>query len=164
MNAILNSIPASIRAMLAIVLGARAGAFIGFLWERPVKTRKGVSGIVTKRVRTVARCGINHDNRAAVQEARANGDAPAVNAGLPWGEWLMFPYFIGHKGGTYLRLEPAINTRPMRVEYFHNGKRITRNDAMELCLASEFREASDFGCFTLNVANLKRVKLTKAVA
>lgn len=164
MSDIFQSIPQAVRAMIAILLCA-SGNFVALLWTRTLKTRKGIVGEVTKTVTTVARVGIAHDNRAAVQEARDNGELPAVNGGLPWGQWLLFPYLIGHKGRTYARIYPIKRNRALRVTYRLNGKLIDRKTAQDLCLASEFSKVNDeVGCITLGVDNLRRVKLGPKIA
>lgn len=137
---------------------ARAGQFTGFLWVRPMKTRKDVSALVTKSVRCVGRVGLAYDKREAVQEARASGELPAQNAGLPWGQWLLFPYLIQHKGKLYLRIYPVPNRRP-RVIYRIDGRLASRAEVEPLCLSSEFSEVrEDIGCMTLGVDNLRLVK------
>lgn len=136
----------------------RAGQFTGFLWVRPMKTRKGITALVTKSVRCVGRVGVTYDNRAAVQDARASGELPSENAGLPWGQWLVHPYLITHNGKLYLRLYPVPGRRP-RVIYRIDGRLASRAEVEALCLASEFKEVrEDIGCMTLSVDNLRLVK------
>lgn len=140
------------------VTNALPGQFIGALWTRQLKTLKGVSAIITKETRATVRAGINHDARAKVQDAREQGELPAVNSGLPWGQWLAFPYVITHKGEFYLRLYPVENRFP-RVIYRANGHVINKADAQMLCLASEFKEHDTaIGCFTLKLKSLQRVR------
>jgi len=141
---------------------ARAGHFVSVLWVRPMKTRKGIDAIVTKEVRTTVRVGLAYDNRASVQTARASGELPSANAGLPWGQWEVFPYVISHNGGFYVRLYPVLRSdgspRRCKVVYRENGQRITRERAQALCLASEFSETSDVTCYTLRAQTLQRVR------
>ncbi|RMD51067.1 hypothetical protein D6827_02940 [Candidatus Parcubacteria bacterium] len=66
---------------------------------------------VKKHVHGVFRAGVNYDNKASVQEKRENGELPAENAGLPWGEWLKPPYLVSHKGNIYVRLYPTPNCK-----------------------------------------------------
>ena len=142
-------------------LFSRQGQFSGVLWRRILKCRKGVSSLVTKEVRTCVRAGIDYDKRQAVQEARAEGALPSVNAGLPWGEWFAFPYVITHKGAYYLRLYPVNvgdKSRAPRVVYRENGAVSTRERAKELCLASEFGETTEGTCYTLKAESLVRVR------
>lgn len=137
---------------------AKRGQFTGALWTRTLKTRKGVSHVVTKETRATVRAGLDYDARAKVQDAREDGTLPATNAGLPWGEWLAFPYVITHKGNHYVRLYPVEGRAP-RVVYRIDGKLASKLDAMELCLASEFSSVrADIGCFTLGLANLRRIR------
>lgn len=143
---------------------SRKGQFTGFLWIRPMKTRKGVQALITKQVRCVGRVGLSYDNRAAVQDARASGELPTTNAGLPWGEWLMlkgvsfFPYIIAHKGNLYLRIYPVPGRAP-KVIYKIDGRIASKSEVRDLCLASEFSEVKeDIGCMTLNASALRLVR------
>ncbi len=137
---------------------AKRGQFTGCLWVRTLKTRKGVTVTVTKETRATVRVGLDYDSRAKVQDARADGELPAVNAGLPWGQWLAFPYVIAHKGNHYVRLYPVEGRYP-KVIYRVNGQTVSKAEAETLCLASEFGEVrADIGCFTLGLHNLVRVR------
>ncbi len=154
----------SAKAQSAINLAlSRKGQFAGFLWNRPMKTRKGISSLVTKEVRCVARVGIDYDKQAKVLEGRANGELPEVNNGLPWGQWKQFPYLIEHTNKTgeenlYLRIYPLSNSKP-KVIYRINGQIARKEEIEGLCLASEFKEDNgDRTCITLNVNNLQRMK------
>lgn len=143
------------------------GQFVGCLWQRPMKVRAGVAAKVTKTVMTVVQVGVNYENREVVKEARANGDAPAKNAGLPWGEWENFPYTITHKGERYVRLYPVKdaqgNPRSCKVVYRINGVRATKAMVETLCPKSEFSSGGATECFTLNEKNLQQVKFRDAV-
>lgn len=148
-----DSLPSLVRRILS-----RAGQFTGFLWTRNLKTRKGVSDIITKTVRCVGRVGLSYEKRASVQDARASGELPATNAGLPWGQWLLFPYLIEHKGNLYVRIYPVPGRAP-KVIYKLNGRIVRRSEIEALCLASEFGEVrEDIGCMTLNAQALRVVR------
>lgn len=152
-NDSITSLPSLIRRVLS-----KAGQFTGFLWVRPMKTRKGVSSNIVKIVRCVGRVGLSYDNRAAVQEARASGELPATNAGLPWGKWLLFPYLIENKGNLYVRIYPVPGRAP-KVIYKMDGKIVKKSDIAHLCYASEFSEVrEDIGCMTLGVSALRVVR------
>lgn len=144
------------------IVDRQSGAFVSCLWVRTLKTRKDVSAVVTKEVRTTVRAGLSYDNRASVQSARESGELPERNAGLPWGEWLAFPYVIAHKGVHYVRLYPVLrpdgSARSCKVIYRCNGERISREQAQALCLASEFGETTDVTCYTLRLSALRRVR------
>ena len=148
-----DSLPSLIRKVLA-----RAGQFTGFLWTRPVKTRKGVSSIVTKTVRCVGRVGLSYDKRAAVQAARESGELPSTPQPLPWGSWLLFPYLITHKDALYVRIYPVPGRLP-KVIYRIDGQLATKAQAQAICLASEFNEVrDDIGCMTLRAEALRVVR------
>lgn len=137
---------------------AKRGQFTGCLWVRTLKTRKGVLSVVTKETRATVRAGIDHEQRAKVETARADGSLPAVNSGLPWGQWLAFPFVIEHKGNHYVRLYPVEGRAP-RVVYRIDGKLAAKSDVESLCLASEFNTVrADVGCMTLGLHNLRRVR------
>lgn len=141
---------------------ARKGQFVSVLWFRQLKARKGMDSIVTKEVRTTVRAGLDYDKRDAVQSARETGELPAVNSGLPWGEWLVFPYVIAHRGAFYVRLYPVLRAdgspRKCKVIYRENGRICSRERAQTVCLASEFSETSAVTCYTLRLENLVRVR------
>ena len=141
-----------------------AGQFVGVSWSRPMKTRKGVSAVVTKSVRSTVMVGANHDNRQSVIEARANGEAPSENQGLPWGSWVngLENRVIEHKGNFYVRLYPVQNKdgspRACKTIFRLNGKIVSKAMLETICLASEFAESKSFTCYTLGEANLRSVR------
>lgn len=135
------------------------GQFMRVVWARDLKTRKGVTSTVRKIVVAVCRAGIEYDNRAIVQEKRAVGDLPAENQGLPWGNWLRYPYIIEHKGTLYVRLYPSVGSRA-HAEYFLNGVSARREEIEPLCLASEFRDDdTPPDCFTVKLENIQKATL-----
>ena len=141
---------------------AANGQFVGALWARPMKTRKGIPASVTKTVRTTVQVGVDYDNRQVVQDARASGEAPKVNAGLPWGVWENFPYTITHKGERYVRLYPVKDgegkPRACKVVYRINGVRATKAQVEAICPKSEFSSGGGTECYTLNENNLQQIK------
>lgn len=151
---------------LALLMQCKGG-FVGFTWLRPVKLRKEFATCrfqVFKRVTCIGRVGLNHESRQAVQAARESGELPPENTGLPWGEWLLFPWFITHKGGLYVRLYPVSGSAP-HVVYLQDGKPISKQEAMRLCLASEFGEVNpEIGCMTLKAESLVSVRYAEKQA
>lgn len=139
------------------------GNFVGVSWNRPMKTRKGITDVVTKSVRTTVQVGVNYENREVVKEARADGTAPSENAGLPWGAWEVFPYVIAHNGKFYVRLYPVRNAdgspRSCKVVYKVNGETADRKTVESLCPSSEFSSGSPTECYTLAIDNLRAVRL-----
>lgn len=161
-NALLSRVFALFPA-LALLMTVKGG-FVGMLWQRPCKTRAAFKHLnILKTVSAVGRVGVNHENREAVKEARANGDLPAVNQGLPWGEWVLFPYFIGHNGGLYIRLYPVEGTVP-KASFTLDGQPVSKESLTAYLLASEFSEVNEsIGCMTLKAENLRQVRYSEQV-
>lgn len=113
--------------------------------------------VITKRSFAVVRFGVEYDHMKAVQLKRESGELPAQNAGLKWGEWEMFPYFIRHNGSMYLRCNPSHNN-PVTTEYYLNGVKVDKAQIENMCLASEFRKTEALDTFTVNVENVIAVR------
>lgn len=143
---------------LALLMSVKGG-FVGMSWERPCKLRAAFKSLnIVKRVSCVGRVGLDHDNRAAVQAARESGELPSQNTGLPWGQWLLAPYFIVHNGGLYVRLYPVEGSAP-KATFLHDGNEVAKETLTAYLLASEFTELdSAIGCMTLKAENLRRVR------
>ena len=140
------------------LLMSRKGQIVTVTTTRPVKMRKGQPE-VTKTSQFQCRVGVNYDNIASVKEGRANGELPAENAGLPWGEWLEFPYTIGHKGETYVRCTMLNNGfRRAPVFALADGTEVDKDTVRQGALASEFREGDDNAVFNIKVGSLVEVK------
>lgn len=146
-------------------LKAKKGANLSVVFDRPLKTRKGVSEKITKVTRIVARGGVDYDNLGIVQEKRENGELPSENAGLPWGEWVEFPLHIRHKDVDYARFYPAsgIGFKP-EVAYFIDGVEVPKTaegwiQVRSLCLASEFPKRDEAPlCFTIKANNVAMIR------
>lgn len=141
-----------------VVLDAVKGSFHSILWERPMKVKKAFAGqTIVKRSSAVVRFGVEYDNMKAVQSKRESGELPAVNQGLTWGMWAMYPYFIEHKGNTYLRCSVS-KKNPVQTEYFLNGVKVDAETVKSMCLASEFTKKDSVDVFTLNVENILAIR------
>jgi hypothetical protein len=141
-----------------VKLLALKGQFASLCTERALKVKKGKAEIM-KRSTFVCRVGVNYDNISTVKEARANGDLPAENAGLPWGEWVpgLFPYVIAHKGCHYFRCTSVKNDSAIpKVSYTREGVEITKEEAKADALASEFYE-KDSEVFTVKVESILEI-------
>ena len=139
------------------LLNKRRGTIATLTTLRPMKVRKNKEPIM-KLSTFQARVGVEYDNIQAVKDKRASGELPAVNAGLPWGEWFDYPHIIEHKGEYYYRCTRVRNDFVPQVEYTRNGIQITRAEAELDCLASEFRGDTDNEVFTIKVQSLQQVK------
>ena len=139
------------------LLNKKRGTIATLTTLRPMKVRKNKEPIL-KLSTFQCRVGVEYDNIQAVKDKRANGELPAVNQGLPWGEWYDYPHIITHKGEYYYRCTRVRNQFVPQVEYTRNGVQITRAEAELDCLASEFRDSDDNEVFTIKVASLQAVK------
>jgi len=102
--------------------------------------------------------GVNYDNKETVKQGRADGTLPEENAGLPWGNWLIFPYVIEHKGNLYFRFYPVKNNFVPSVRYFMDGREVTKAEVEPLCLASEFADKGEVLCFTYPLEGILEAK------
>jgi hypothetical protein len=139
------------------LLNKKRGTIATLTTLRPMKVRKNKEPIM-KLSTFQCRVGVEYDNIKAVQDKRASGELPAVNAGLPWGEWFDYPHIIEHKGEYYYRCTRVRNDFVPQVEYTRNGIQITKAEAELDCLASEFRGDTDNEVFTIKVQSLQQVK------
>lgn len=120
--------------------------------KRTMRTRKGVDPI-TKTSKFQARIGVNYDNITAVQTKRELGELPSENAGLPWGQWVEFPYVIAHNGEYYFRCTTLRNNFIPQVTYTQGDRPITAEQARAMCLASEFKHG-DSDVFNVKVSSI----------
>lgn len=130
----------------------KKGQFSRAVWGRFCKVRVG-SPEIKKVTVMVARAGVQYDNLKSVQEKRENGELPAENAGLPWGEWEQYPYLIKHKGQRYVRLYPVPNTS-CKVEYFINGKAVSYDSIVKYLLASELKKEQSPDCIVVKLCDI----------
>jgi hypothetical protein len=140
------------------ILSSRKGQNIKVTFSRPLKARKGAESIVTKVSSVLVRGGIDYSNLSAVKEARENGEIPSEEESvLPWGTWEIFPYVITHKGQDYIRLYAGTlsNFKPT-VQFYIDGKEVTKEAITPLCLASETAEKPEreIKCFTVKAETI----------
>ena len=97
--------------------------------ETPMAASKKAGITLRKRTRMVVRTGVQFANLSSVKEGIASGERGEVQP-LPWGEWLVYPFAIVHKGKEYVRLTLGANTRPS-CDYFVNGQQVKREDFIQ---------------------------------
>lgn len=138
---------------------SRKGQIVTIHTIRDCKVRKDQQPI-QKESTFQCRIGVNYDNIAAVQDKRDTGELPEKNAGLPWGQWLIFPYVIEHKGEQYIRCTTLHNNYHGTVRYLRDGVEITRQEAEKACLASEFpkSQAKESDVFNIKIGSILDVK------
>ncbi len=139
------------------LLNKRRGTIATLTTLRAMKVRKDKEPI-EKLSTFQARVGVEYDNIKAVQDKRASGELPQENQGLPWGQWYDYPHIIEHKGEYYYRCTRVRNNFQSQVTYLRNGQEISRQEAEQDCLASEFRGDTANAVFTIKVASLQAVK------
>ena len=138
-----------------IIQGKQKGTFTNVEWTKELPLKKRYAGNVVKRgSQAVVRLGVKYDNMKSVQEKRATGELPPVNAGLPWGEW-DDEYSITHKGKRYLRVSLAKNTDIKEV-YSLNGKIVDKKEIEDMCLKSAFTTKKDV--LNIDVDNIINIK------
>jgi len=128
-----------LRTLKSVVMKKQKGAFSSIVWEHDLDVRAPLKSeyIVTKRTRGIVRCGVEYDNIGAVKVDRQLGVLPTKNAGLQWGEWDEYPYFISHKGVHYLRVA-LVHGAKLHTEYRINGRLATKEQCIPLCVKSAF--------------------------
>lgn len=140
------------------------GANIIIEWERPCITFKGVSSIITKRVRMIGRVGIEYDHQKNVIEARSNGALPVENQGLKGMEWVEYPWLVRslktHK--LYLRLYKGTNSElHPSVKFFNDGIEVPKETIQHYLTAKENQSTGDnptdcFYCSVDSILSLNR--------
>ena len=124
-------------------------------WTRPAHTRKAFEGMITKTTTAIVRAGIDYANLASIKQGIESGERDEVGP-LPWGEWIEFPFTIGHKGNEYVRLYPSsFAGMPKTTTWAMNGKPVSFADVAPYLLASELPKDDDDkpACFCLNCSN-----------
>lgn len=95
--------PVAKAAVLALT--EHKGQFLACEWmSEPSKVLAAHKGKVLRKFsKATVRTGVEFRNLSSVKEAIANGERDEVGS-LPWGEWMVYPYIITHKGSEYIRL------------------------------------------------------------
>lgn len=146
------------KSILQSVTGKQNGSFRSMMWEKALPVKKSFSNqVVTKRSVGTVRFGIEYDHMKSVQEKRSNGTLPEQNSGLSWGQWKRYPYFIEHKGNTYLRCSVVPNNA-IKTEYFLNGIKTTKEVIQNMCLKSAFSNHEKMDVFNVNIDNILYIK------
>ena len=144
-----------------------AGQFLTVTFEsqkRPAAAHKGRR--LVKRTTGVFRAGVQFANLGAVKEGIATGQRGQVEP-LPWGEWVLYPYIIQHKGEYYIRLYPPFARNgggelvphwapgQIRVEYSVDGVAASKDEFYRYLTASEAAKGGEVPqCFTVKASNV----------
>ena len=134
------------------------GTFFNCIWERPLKTRRGVSNVVTKEVVATVRKGIDRRN----MKKYTSGAAKFTSGPLVWGKWkkglegLVIEYTNAEgKTNHYARLYTTNNTP--KVKYFIDGREVSRECIEALVPKSQLSSEDIIDCFTINIKNIKEI-------
>ena len=151
----MNKIIKSASEIIANILNAK-GQFVTARWQSVVATSAAFKALkITKITSAVVRSGIDFSNLTSVKDGIENGERNEVGS-LPWGEWINFPYIIGHKNKEYVRLYPSVNNIP-KVSYFIDGVETSKAEILQYLTASTVKkmlEAKAPECFTLTSTNV----------
>lgn len=133
------------------------GQFLSAKWQSKVPTSAKYKKDVTivKVTEAVVRAGINFANLTSVKTAIENNERELQP--LKWGQWLKFPYIIGHKDKRYIRLYPSKN-KP-KVKYFINGIEVKKAMLEKYLTPSKWKELNDntkkdIECFSVSEENI----------
>jgi hypothetical protein len=135
---------------------SRKGRHVLVTWQRVAKSFKGCSLLIVKRTSAWVRSGIEYGNLGVVKEAIALDLRGPVEP-LPWGEWVKYPFIIGHKGMEYVRLYSAsFDNLVPQVEWSINGRPSTYESVEQYLLSSERRKGEDDKplCFTVKAESV----------
>lgn len=121
-----------------IINSTKKGTIHTLTYSKPLKTRKGVTDVITKSSTVQVRFGIDYDNMRVTKEGRADGTLPVVNQGLaPSLRWIDNNFIENTKNGNkMLRVSSAYGNKTV-IKYYKNGVETTKEEIAPLCLASE---------------------------
>jgi hypothetical protein len=112
------------------------GAFQRVRWETTVKPAAAHKG---RHLRKVATATI----RTGVQYANLAVNADRETGKLPFGEWVVYPYIITHRGVDYARLYVLDGT--IRTVYFVDGVEVGREAFLSYLTPSQRKPSRPTG-------------------
>lgn len=106
------------------------------------------------------RLGLNRDNKKAVIEARANGDAPATNQGLKGKEWIVFPVLKSGWGDNVLMPVHITNNQNAKStsRFIENGEDIGREGYVQATIPSLHKKSGMRDMYDINIAHIVHIK------
>ncbi len=112
-----------------------------------------INELVTKRVESVIRVGIDNKNRA-INKNKIIGD-------LPWGEFIYENYLIGHtnkKGEYNVYLRYYTTKHRPTTKYFYQGQEVTKQYLINNKIISESKlKSNDSDVRVININNIIRL-------
>lgn len=101
---------------------------------------------LSKITEGIFRSGIDYANLKKVKDGIESGERGEVES-LPWGEWLLPPWIIGHKDTEYLRLYP-VDGQKMDVTYIVDGQTVDKATFQSYLTPSQCAEREAPACIT----------------
>ena len=143
--------------IIANILAAK-GQFVTARWTSVVPTAAAFKALnITKITSAVVRSGIDFANLTSVKDGIENEERSEVGS-LPWGTWINFPYIIGHKEKTYVRLYPSLSANHIpKVSYFVDGIETPKAEILQYLTGSNVKKLTESKtpeCFTLTSTNV----------
>lgn len=154
-----NNNPTPSERLLRIIASLQdaKGQFLNAEWfSEPTPSAKHKGVMLRKTTKAVVRTGVAYANLKVVKDAIAAGERDEVQS-LPWGEWMVYPYGIHHKGNEYLRLTLGSNTRPS-CRYEVDGKEVDRETFLSYQPPSAAKEREPSEVITIKLSNLISIK------
>lgn len=128
-------------------------------YGKTLKTRKGITDVVTKRTVMQVQFGVCYDNKKSTIEGRANGTLPAENQGLkPNQEWVD-KYLIRNiqTGSMSVRIS-FVNNNMSTTEYKRNGVIVDKAEIVPLCLKSEVESRGPISVLDIGIDKIIDIK------
>lgn len=153
-QALIDTLPKRVGELLKL-----RGQVCCILYAKECKMLKGREQIY-KYSTCLLRAGCDYDNLKSVISKRESGELPEENQGLSWGRYVIFPFIISHKDELYFRFFTVPNnpTAVREVYYLRDNKIISKEEMMENCQASEYREReSSLDTITLKISGILEV-------
>lgn len=152
--------------LIAFLL-ANKGVLASVFTRRPV-SRKDLSAkpagnkerVIIKETNHRIKLGVKRDNKKAVIEARANGDAPATNQGLKGKEWIAFPVLKSGWGNNILMPVHVTNNENAKstTRFLENGDEITREAYVEATIPSLHNKSGLRDMYDINLDHIVHIK------
>jgi len=106
---------------------ANKGQFASVTFKSNPSPSADFKGVSLEKITTgVFRSGVDFANLTSTQTAIANGERGAVQP-LSYGEWIKFPYVIGHNGKRLLRLT-KVNGQKSKSTFKVNGVEVSKEE------------------------------------
>lgn len=143
----------------ACIENFKKGTIHTMTYQKSLKTRKGITDVVTKTTKMQVRLGVRYDNITAVKEARNDGSLPVTNSGLASSlEWIDGNFIRNTKTGNIMLRVAYANGNKTVSEYRLNGKIVDKAEIEPLCLKSEF-SVSDSAPTVINIGVEKIIEI-----